>query len=1316
MNAPPTARRIRFLRPLVWFTHTGIKLFVAAYFLLALGVVGVRYLVLPKVSEYREEVAAAVSRAIGARVTIESLEASWSGLHPILAVEQLRIHDAEGRVALALPTVRAQVSWRSVALWDLRFHSLVFEGPSLAIRRTVDGRLRVAGVEVSEQGGGGDQSLGDWVLRQGEIVIERGQIQWIDEKRGAPPLALSDVGFRLVNRFGSVHRVALRAVPPATLASPFEVRADLRGSSLETLAQWDGRAWANLEYVDLAAWRQWIDYPVEITGGRGALRLWLDFEDLKVIDATADLALSDVVARIDPRAPPLALRELAGRAGIREVREGSGIFGWREKRSAGFIAFARGIEVATARDPRMAPFDLAVRWDVPAGGGTPRGEVKASRLDLQPVVRIAESLPMPRAVRDALRGADPRGVVTGLDATWSGEFDAPTTYAARGAFERLVLKPTGGAPGFDTLAGSFELTQQGGNITAAGEAVKLAFPGVFRLEPALGFDKVDLRAEWARVEREGAMALEVRLPRLVFANRDIQVDGEARWRAAEDGPGTLDVDLNVARLAVPTLWRYLPRLNDRAATWMRRAIVAGTASGTVKLRGDLRKFPFASADEGVFEVRGNAQDGVLEFADDWPRIEGIAGEVRIDGRDIVATVPRATTAGALLSSTRVRVAEWDGADPVLEVEGMADATGADYLAYVQGTPLRDGIGRVLAPMTVEGRARLGLALGVPLKHSRDTRLAGNVQFAGNRIVVDPDQPPLTQVTGRLDFTEKTFNARNVAAQFLGGPTTVTIASREDRAVVIAAQGSAAVREVAGIWSFPFASRTSGVAPYRANLTLGPQGSEIQIDSTLQGVAIDLPAPLGKAAAETVPFRFERVVDADRGTGRNQLGFGIGQRAEGTVRFRVEGGRAVPDRVGIGIGDAAPPVPDRTGIDVAVELPSVDADALLAAVDAEFGRKADAKADGGAAGRLPVLGVSLKTPYLIGLGRRFNEVNLRATPLPRDGWRLAVATRETAGDVEWQPGGGGRVRARLKSLVIPEAASSTAAERTGETSELPALDVVVESFTLGGKPMGRLVLAAANEARRWRITNLALDTPEATVRATGAWEPGRTSQHTDVDFTIETTDAGRYLERLGQPNTVAGGVARLGGRIAWDGAPYAIDYRTMSGNLTFHADKGRFLKAQPGVTRLMGVLSLQNLPRRISFDFRDVFAEGFTFDQINATAVISKGTLATQDFRMTGPQAGVVLTGDLDLERETQDLRVRVVPIVGDSLAAVAGLALLNPMVGLGTLIAQRLLRDPLGQVLAHEYAVTGSWDDPKVDRLTNVDREPVPGTATENDR
>jgi uncharacterized protein YhdP len=76
-----------------------------------------------------------------------------------------------------------------------------------------------------------------------------------------------------------------------------------------------------------------------------------------------------------------------------------------------------------------------------------------------------------------------------------------------------------------------------------------------------------------------------------------------------------------------------------------------------------------------------------------------------------------------------------------------------------------------------------------------------------------------------------------------------------------------------------------------------------------------------------------------------------------------------------------------------------------------------------------------------------------------------------------------------------------------------------------------------------------------------------------------------------------------------------------------------------------------------------------------------------------------MKGEADLARETQDLTVRVVPVIGDSVAAAAGVALLNPIIGAGALLAQRILKDPIGQMFAFEYRVSGGWDDPKVERL-----------------
>ena len=146
---------------------------------------------------------------------------------------------------------------------------------------------------------------------------------------------------------------------------------------------------------------------------------------------------------------------------------------------------------------------------------------------------------------------------------------------------------------------------------------------------------------------------------------------------------------------------------------------------------------------------------------------------------------------------------------------------------------------------------------------------------------------------------------------------------------------------------------------------------------------------------------------------------------------------------------------------------------------------------------------------------------------------------------------------------------------------------------------------------------------------------------------------------------------------------------------------------PGVGKLLGVVSLQSLPRRITLDFNDIFSEGFAFDQITGKAAIAKGVATTKDLTMIGPAANVAISGTADIAHETQDITVKVVPVVGDSVAAAAAVALLNPIVGVGALLAQRLLKDPLGQMLAFEYHVTGGWEEPKVERL----RGPQPAEA-----
>ena len=75
----------------------------------------------------------------------------------------------------------------------------------------------------------------------------------------------------------------------------------------------------DVRHADLAAWKPYLDYPIEISRGAGMLRAWLRFDHANVADFTADLALNDVSARFAPDLPPLDLRQVSGRVAARET-------------------------------------------------------------------------------------------------------------------------------------------------------------------------------------------------------------------------------------------------------------------------------------------------------------------------------------------------------------------------------------------------------------------------------------------------------------------------------------------------------------------------------------------------------------------------------------------------------------------------------------------------------------------------------------------------------------------------------------------------------------------------------------------------------------------------------------------------------------------------------------------------------------------------------------------------------------------------------------------------------------------------------------
>jgi uncharacterized protein YhdP len=302
-------------------------------------------------------------------------------------------------------------------------------------------------------------------------------------------------------------------------------------------------------------------------------------------------------------------------------------------------------------------------------------------------------------------------------------------------------------------------------------------------------------------------------------------------------------------------------------------------------------------------------------------------------------------------------------------------------------------------------------------------------------------------------------------------------------------------------------------------------------------------------------------------------------------------------------------------------------------------------------------------------------------------------------------------------------------------------VVVDSLELRGKNLGRAEIEAVNRGlarrdagtREWRLNKLRLSMPEAEFNASGSWAvyqelseateraaPSRLAaggargerRRTLMDFRLDMADAGGLLTRLGMPGLVRAGKGRMEGQAHWTGSPMALDYPTLGGKFNVNVESGQFLKAEPGIAKLLGVLSLQALPRRLTLDFRDVFTEGFSFDFVRGDVQVDQGIAMTNNLQMKGVNAAVLMEGHVDLARETQELRVVVVPEINAGTASlIAGW--INPAVGLTSFLAQLILRGPMIAATTQEFRISGSWTDPQMAKVEAA-AAPAPSSPEAN--
>lgn len=1212
-------------------------------------------------------------------------------------------------------------------------------------------------------GGDGKGKGVDWVLAQREIVVRDGWIRWNDKMRDAPELVLNDVDLVLHNhgrnhKFAFKARPPVEYAAPIDIRADFD--HPYFAARLSDISSWVGTVYADWQDADLAVWKPYFDYPFEVQGGTGSIRAWLHFDHAKVADFTADLTLSNVTTRLRKDLQLLNLVHVNGRISAREEfgaepKEGLFTFG-----KHGHTIALTDFSMET-NDGLTLPTTTIRQSFFPASGSEDeKTEISATALDLHTLAKFIEHLPVPAAQRQILVDYSPRGRLKDFSAKWQGVYPAITSYALEGQFSGLTMNAqeprparaktrsapaqaaVPGIPGFENLTGRIEANDRGGLVRLASDDAVLDLPGYFT-DPVMPFEKLKLQAKW-KFQDEDQLLFQIEGMEFVQDGVSGSLSSKHQLHLGEEGgkaPAMIDLSAKVSEFDFTKVGRYLPVQTPKALNdWLTGALTAGRMRDVaIVVKGDLANFPF-NADKqtgksnGQFSITGKIDNGVLnytpgDFAMDgksplWPLLQDISGDFIVDRSRLEIKADSAKTGGVALSGVKAVVPDLLSDDRLLDIEGNAAGALQDFLRYTTSSPVAGWIANFTEETKGSGNAKLLLKLLLPLERLEESKVQGTLQFAGNNVILQDAIPPIMQTSGELKFNENGFTLNGIKANFLGGPVTLLGGTQSDGAIAMKVEGSLSADGVKKTFSGPgtqgLLEQISGNTRYNAYINVKKDRPEIIIESTLQGIAFDFPEPLRKSANDSMPLKFglSPLPGGDAATIRDEIRLSLGTAISARYLRQKSTDKNSAWRVmqgGIGV-NAPAPQPD-SGLIANVNLDSLNIDAWrksvssVAATDSA-GDAASASSQGGTLGIAQYIEPDLlaaRATELIVMGKKLDHVVVGASH-QKGTWQANIDSVQASGHVTWNESrsgrGLGRVTARLASLIIPQSAASDVTELLegkNTTTQLPALDIVAENFELFGKKFGHLELLAnnvfADTGREWRIRKLAIDNPDAAFKASGKWATRDGETATNLTYVLDVVNAGKLLDRFGFANVLRGGKGRMEGDINWKGLPFSLDIPSLSGQIRFDIAAGQFLKVDPGAAKLLSVLSLQSLPRRLTLDFRDIFSEGFAFDGIVGTATITNGMMKTDNFKMRSISAVVLMDGAIDIAKETQSLHVVIIPEINAGAASLVYGLVVNPVVGLGSFLAQLFLRDPLMRAFTVEYQITGPWKEPAIRKL-----------------
>ncbi|MDN5843624.1 MAG: TIGR02099 family protein [Alcaligenaceae bacterium] len=834
----------------------------------------------------------------------------------------------------------------------------------------------------------------------------------------------------------------------------------------------------------------------------------------------------------------------------------------------------------------------------------------------------------------------------------------------------------------------------------------------------IGLGRLDLAGQFTNGPQP-----ELEIESLAWRNRDIDLLAHGRWHAGGSSQaGVIDLTGTIKRASLNAIYRYLPNaVNADAREWLQTGLVSGElVDATLRLSGDLAEFPFGEHPQaGDFLVEGPYRDTVIDYIPSdgkspaWPRLEAMQGTAQMHRSALTLTAGEALMhpakgAQIRLSDLKASIPDVEN-DAVLSVSGDTQASGSTYMALMQHSPVGDMLDGVFDEASASGDWQVPLSLTVPLEHSLDTQVDGEVRFAPGELRLLPGMPAFEQMQGVLHFNEREITVpKPITGRFLGGEITLG-GQLGGSGKGLTGKGQLSAKALGAYIDLPGMRRITGEMAYAVTLMRGAHGYRLSAHSNMVGLALDFPAPLATPAKQARTLAVEW---ANRDAKTDALDIRLGDDLTVHLLHR-RGASKGPYFYAGAIGVRRPAKPPASGLLLDVSYPLVDTDAWNGIVK-EFSSPGDQAARQSV---LPELaGVRIQADLARIEGLRMDRLFLNAKRAPGGQWQADIDSVQTQGSVHWREVGGaiqGQVDAQFTRLgvgadpadgvsLLPESKSADK-DYVDDDFEMPALRLNAEELNLYGHKIGRLTLQGVNDRSlgAWQLKSLSIRSTGIKVDATGLWRMRGERRGLSLKANAQVDDMGAWLDQAGFPDIMEGGKGQLDGEFEWHNLPWQHDKANLDGTLYIQLDDGRFSKVASRSARFLEILSLQSLARLTHLDqtLSGLVKEGYPFDNLRGTLRLDQGVMSTRDYRVIGPVGTIVLEGRSNIIDETLDMQAVVVPNLDVSGAAIAAGIAINPIVGLGAFLTQWLLKAPLAKAMAGHYQITGTWDDPTIKDL-----------------